>query len=115
MRLLHVCAEGDPLGQFAIIQQSEGGWGLILKEPLDREVRDRHTLRVMATDGKFEASAGVDVHVLDINDNSPQCEQVRAPPGHVTHGPSEQGSEVTFDILIAALQTFLDPRVLTHT
>lgn len=75
---LHLCADGDPLGQFAIIQQSEGGWGLIVKEPLDREVRDRHALRVMATDGKFEASARVDVHVLDANDNSPQCEQVSA-------------------------------------
>lgn len=110
-----VSAEGDPLGQFAIIQQSEGGWGLILKEPLDREVRDRHTLRVMATDGKFEASVSVDVHVLDINDNSPQCEQVREPPGHVTRCPSVQGSEMTFDILIVALQTFLDPSVLTYT
>lgn len=92
--LLHRPSEGDPLGQFAIIQQSEGGWGLILKEPLDREVRDRHTLRVMATDGKFEASVSVDVHVLDINDNSPQCEQVREPPGHVTRRPSAQGSEM---------------------
>lgn len=50
---------------------------MILTQPLDREVKDRHTLRVMATDGKFQASVSVDVHVLDINDNSPQCEQVR--------------------------------------
>lgn len=74
---LVLCADGDPLGQFAIIQQSEGGWGLILTRPLDREVVERHALRVMATDGKFQASVGVDVHVLDANDNSPQCEQVR--------------------------------------
>lgn len=79
-----VCADGDPLGQFAIIQQSEGGWGLILTQPLDRELKDRHALRVMATDGRFEASVGVDVHVLDINDNSPRCEQVRGPSRHVT-------------------------------
>lgn len=77
MNTFPVCADGDPLGQFAIIQQSEGGWGLILTQPLDRELKDRHALRVMATDGRFEASVGVDVHVLDINDNSPQCEQVR--------------------------------------
>lgn len=57
---------------------------MILTQPLDREVKDRHLLRVMATDGKFQASVPVDVHVLDINDNSPQCEQVRAPPCHVT-------------------------------
>lgn len=70
-------ADGDPLGQFAIIQEDEGEWGLILREPLDREARDRYTLQVMATDGKFEAPLVVDVHVLDINDNSPLCEQVR--------------------------------------
>lgn len=70
-------ADGDPLGQFAIIQQSQGGWGLIVTQPLDREVTERHALTVMATDGKFQTSVGVDVHVLDVNDNSPQCEQVR--------------------------------------
>ncbi|KAM3612815.1 uncharacterized protein V6R79_015103 [Siganus canaliculatus] len=68
--------DGDPLGQFAIIQEDEGQWGLIVKERLDRETRDRYSLRVMATDGKFEAPVVVDVHVLDINDNSPQCEQL---------------------------------------
>uniref|UniRef100_A0A4W6G704 FAT atypical cadherin 2 n=1 Tax=Lates calcarifer TaxID=8187 RepID=A0A4W6G704_LATCA len=68
--------DGDPLGQFAIIQQDEGEWGLIVKERLDRETRDRYMLRVTATDGKFEAPVTVDVHVLDINDNSPLCEQL---------------------------------------
>jgi len=69
-------SDGDPLGQFAIIQEDEGQWGLILKENLDRETKDRYTLKVTATDGKFEAPITVDVHVLDINDNSPLCEQV---------------------------------------
>lgn len=73
-------ADGDPLGQFAVIQWGEGGWALIVKEPLDREAKDRYTLRVMATDGKFEAVVVVDVHVLDVNDNSPVCEQVRGSP-----------------------------------
>ncbi|XP_062249993.1 protocadherin Fat 2 isoform X1 [Platichthys flesus] len=68
--------DGDPLGQFAIIQQDEGEWGLIVKERLDRESRDRYTLRVIATDGKSEAAVTVDVHVLDINDNSPLCDQL---------------------------------------
>ncbi|XP_069388159.1 protocadherin Fat 2 [Paralichthys olivaceus] len=68
--------DGDPLGQFAIIQQDEGEWGLIVKERLDRETKDRYTLRVIATDGKSEAPVTVDVHVLDINDNSPLCEQL---------------------------------------
>lgn len=48
-----------------------------MKEPLDREAKDRYVLKVMATDGKFEAPVVVEVHVLDINDNSPLCEQVR--------------------------------------
>lgn len=69
-------ADGDPLGKFAIIQKDEGEWGLILKEPVDRETKDRYTLKVIATDGKFEAPVTVEVHVLDINDNSPLCEQV---------------------------------------
>uniref|UniRef100_UPI003AAED03C protocadherin Fat 2 n=1 Tax=Centroberyx gerrardi TaxID=166262 RepID=UPI003AAED03C len=68
--------DGDPLGQFAIVQEDEGEWGLILKEPLDRETKDKFTLRVTATDGRFEAPATLDVHVLDINDNSPLCEQL---------------------------------------
>uniref|UniRef100_A0A673AQA4 FAT atypical cadherin 2 n=1 Tax=Sphaeramia orbicularis TaxID=375764 RepID=A0A673AQA4_9TELE len=68
--------DGDPLGQFAIIQEDEGEWGLIVKEPLDREAKDRYTLRVTATDGKFQAPVTVEVHVLDINDNSPVCEQL---------------------------------------
>ncbi|XP_042348803.1 protocadherin Fat 2 [Plectropomus leopardus] len=68
--------DGDPLGQFAIIQADEGEWGLIVKEALDRETKDRYTLRVTATDGKYEAPVTVDVHVLDINDNSPLCEQL---------------------------------------
>ncbi|KAM9850314.1 protocadherin Fat 2 [Aulostomus maculatus] len=68
--------DGDPVGQFAIIQQEEGEWGLIVKEPLDRETEDRYTLRITATDGKFETPVTVEVHVLDINDNSPLCEQL---------------------------------------
>ncbi|KAM9741190.1 LOW QUALITY PROTEIN: protocadherin Fat 2 [Menidia menidia] len=68
--------DGDPLGQFAIIQEDEGQWGLILKENLDREIKDRYALKVMATDGKFEAPITVEVHVLDINDNSPVCDQL---------------------------------------
>lgn len=78
-----VCTDGDSLGQFAIIQQDEGEWGLIVKEPLDRETKDRYKLKIIATDGKFEMPVTVDVHVLDINDNSPVCEQVNE---HVANG-----------------------------
>ncbi|KAM6977875.1 protocadherin Fat 2 [Aplochiton taeniatus] len=69
--------DGDPLGQFAIVQEEqEGEWGLILKEPLDREVRDRYSLKITATDGRFQAPAAAEIHVLDVNDNSPLCEQL---------------------------------------
>ncbi|KAK0142930.1 Protocadherin Fat 2 [Merluccius polli] len=68
--------DGDPLGQFAIIQEEEGEWGLILKEPLDREAKDRYILQITATDGKFQALATAEVHVLDVNDNSPECHQL---------------------------------------
>lgn len=39
-------------------------------------MKDKHTLKVIATDGKFQSAAAVEVHVLDSNDNSPLCEQV---------------------------------------
>nr|XP_043896880.1 protocadherin Fat 2 [Solea senegalensis] len=82
--------DGDPLGQFAIIQQDEGEWGLIVKERLDRETKDRYTLRVTATDGKFEAPVTVDVHVLDINDNSPVCEQLVYTEALMENSPSSK-------------------------
>lgn len=37
----------------------------------------KYLLRITASDGKFQASVPVEVFVLDINDNSPQCSQVR--------------------------------------
>lgn len=49
---------------------------LTSKGSLDREMKDKHTLKVIATDGKFQSAATVEVHVLDSNDNSPLCEQV---------------------------------------
>lgn len=82
--------DGDPLGQFAIVQVDEGEWGLIVKEPLDRESRDRYRLNVMATDGKFEAPVSVDVHVLDINDNSPHCEQLLYTEAVMENSPFNQ-------------------------
>uniref|UniRef100_A0A4W5KGH0 FAT atypical cadherin 2 n=1 Tax=Hucho hucho TaxID=62062 RepID=A0A4W5KGH0_9TELE len=67
--------DGDPLGQFSIVQEGEE-WGLVLKESLDREAKDNYSLKIRVTDGRFEAPATVEVHVLDINDNSPLCEQL---------------------------------------
>ena len=65
------------MGQFAIEDVGQDKWGLILKEPLDREAKNKYSLKITATDGRFQGQTTVDVHVLDINDNSPLCEQVR--------------------------------------
>ena len=37
-------------------------------EPLDFETRERHELRLVATDGRFSASTRLLIHVLDVND-----------------------------------------------
>lgn len=67
--------DGDPLGQFSVTVGGEE-CRLTSKGSLDREMKDKHTLKVIATDGKFQTVATVEVHVLDSNDNSPLCEQV---------------------------------------
>ncbi|XP_056106333.1 protocadherin Fat 2 [Rhinichthys klamathensis goyatoka] len=67
--------EGDPLGQFSVTAAGEE-WTVISKSPLDREDKDKYTLKITATDGRFQTSANVEVHVLDLNDNSPLCEQL---------------------------------------
>uniref|UniRef100_A0A8D0KTB8 FAT atypical cadherin 2 n=1 Tax=Strix occidentalis caurina TaxID=311401 RepID=A0A8D0KTB8_STROC len=73
--------EGDVLGQFTV-NQIEGEWTISSKKPLDREDTEKYLLKVMASDGKFQATTEVEIFVLDINDNSPECGQVRyALPG----------------------------------
>lgn len=68
--------EGDALGQFTV-NQIEGEWTISSKKPLDREDTEKYLLKVMASDGKFQAITEVEIFVLDINDNSPECGQVR--------------------------------------
>ncbi|XP_071255782.1 protocadherin Fat 2-like [Salvelinus alpinus] len=79
--------DGDPLGQFSILQEGEE-WGLVLKESLDREAKDKYSLKITVTDGRFEAHATVEVHVLDINDNSPLCVQLLYTEVVVENSPS---------------------------
>ncbi|XP_076877989.1 protocadherin Fat 2 [Brachyhypopomus gauderio] len=67
--------DGDPLGQFSVTAVGKE-WRVTPKGSLDREVKDKYTLRIVATDGKYQTTATVEVHVLDINDNSPLCEQL---------------------------------------
>ncbi|XP_051506561.1 protocadherin Fat 2-like [Myxocyprinus asiaticus] len=79
--------DGDPLGQFSVAEAGEE-WRVISKSPLDREDNDKYTLTIMATDGRFQTSANVEVHVLDINDNSPLCEQLLYTEAVMENSPS---------------------------
>ncbi|XP_078459193.1 protocadherin Fat 1-like isoform X2 [Lampetra planeri] len=74
-QLTYYLTGGDPLGQFAI-GYIQGEWKLHLKQPVDREERDRYQIEVTATDGAFVSKAVVDVAVLDANDNSPVCDKL---------------------------------------
>ncbi|XP_069754250.1 protocadherin Fat 1-like [Narcine bancroftii] len=65
--------DGDLLGQFAI-EKFQNQWRVYVKEPLDREEREKYVLNITATDGKFLAESTVEVLVHDVNDNSPHCE-----------------------------------------
>ncbi|XP_010181879.1 PREDICTED: protocadherin Fat 2 [Mesitornis unicolor] len=67
--------EGDVLGQFTV-NQIAGEWTISSKKPLDREDTEKYLLKVMASDGKFQATTEVEIFVLDINDNSPECGQI---------------------------------------
>uniref|UniRef100_A0A8C3UYE4 FAT atypical cadherin 2 n=1 Tax=Catharus ustulatus TaxID=91951 RepID=A0A8C3UYE4_CATUS len=53
-----------------------GEWTISSKKPLDREDTEKYLLKVMASDGKFQATTEVEIFVLDINDNSPECGQI---------------------------------------
>ncbi|KAG8438891.1 hypothetical protein GDO86_005181 [Hymenochirus boettgeri] len=80
--------DGDPYGQFSI-NKDRDQWVIQTKKPLDREKIEKYLLQVTASDGKYQATAAVEVIVLDINDNSPECLQMLyratvsedAPPG----------------------------------
>lgn len=79
--------DGDPLGQFSVTA-ADDEWRVISRSPLDREDKDKYTLRIMATDGRFQTSANVEVHVLDVNDNSPLCEQLLYTEAVMENSPS---------------------------
>lgn len=44
---------------------------------LDREETANYTLTLLATDGLHNSTAQLLIKVEDVNDNSPQCEQVK--------------------------------------
>ncbi|OCT86214.1 protocadherin Fat 2 [Xenopus laevis] len=93
--------DGDSLGQFSIDKAGDQ-WVIKTKKPLDREQEEKHLLQVTASDGKFQATVGVEIIVLDINDNSPVCLQMLytatisedAPPGLFITKISAKDSDV---------------------
>uniref|UniRef100_A0A8C0H1Q3 FAT atypical cadherin 2 n=1 Tax=Chelonoidis abingdonii TaxID=106734 RepID=A0A8C0H1Q3_CHEAB len=74
-RITCYLTEGDVLGQFSVKQIKED-WKIISKKPLDRENIEKYHLKVTASDGKFQAVTEVEIFVLDINDNNPECKQI---------------------------------------
>uniref|UniRef100_A0A8C1V514 FAT atypical cadherin 3b n=1 Tax=Cyprinus carpio TaxID=7962 RepID=A0A8C1V514_CYPCA len=67
---------GNPKGVFALAP-IQGEWKVFVKRPLDREEQDRYLLNITASDGLFVTRIGVEVTVMDANDNSPICNQAQ--------------------------------------
>uniref|UniRef100_A0A9J7Z8W5 FAT atypical cadherin 3b n=1 Tax=Cyprinus carpio carpio TaxID=630221 RepID=A0A9J7Z8W5_CYPCA len=67
---------GNPKGIFALAPV-QGEWKVFVKRPLDREEQDRYLLNITASDGLFVTRIGVEVTVMDANDNSPICNQAQ--------------------------------------
>lgn len=67
---------GNPRGVFglALVQ---GEWKVYVSGLLDREQQDWYLLNITASDGLYVARTAVEVTVMDANDNSPICNQVR--------------------------------------
>ncbi|XP_025148164.2 protocadherin Fat 2 [Bubalus bubalis] len=115
--------EGDPLGQFGISQVGDE-WRIFSRKTLDREHTAKYLLRITASDGKFQASVPVEIFVLDINDNSPQCSQLLytgkvsedVPPEHfilkvsATDLDSDTNAQITYSLHGPGADEFkLDP------
>ncbi|KAA0703962.1 Protocadherin Fat 3 FAT tumor suppressor -like protein 3 [Triplophysa tibetana] len=67
---------GNPKGVFGLATV-QGEWKVFVKRPLDREEQDRYLLNITANDGLFVTRIGVEVTVMDANDNSPICNQAQ--------------------------------------
>lgn len=70
------CVGGNYRGAFAL-GLVQGEWKMYVKWPLDREECNHYLINVTASDGLFVCQATVEVTVIDTNDNSPVCDQVR--------------------------------------
>lgn len=55
----------------------QGEWKVYVSGLLDREQQDWYLLNITASDGLYVAHTVVEVTIMDANDNSPICNQVR--------------------------------------
>lgn len=67
---------GNQRGVFALALV-QGEWKVYVSGLLDREQQDYYLLNITASDGLYVAHTAVEVTVMDANDNSPICKQVR--------------------------------------
>lgn len=70
------CLGGNQRGVFALALV-QGEWKVYVSGLLDREQQDYYLLNITASDGLYVAHTAVEVTVMDANDNSPICKQVR--------------------------------------
>lgn len=74
---LFVCFPGGNYRGVFALGLVQGEWKMYVKGPLDREERNLYIINVTASDGLFVSQTMVEVTVMDTNDNSPICDQVR--------------------------------------
>lgn len=55
----------------------QGEWKVYVSGLLDREQQDWYLLNITASDGLYVTRTAVEVTIMDANDNSPICNQVR--------------------------------------
>lgn len=49
---------------------------VLLKKPLDYEMRQEYQLRIFASDSKYKAQSTLTIHITDENDNAPEFTQL---------------------------------------
>ncbi|CAN7937405.1 unnamed protein product, partial [Ixodes hexagonus] len=80
---LHTTRATEKSVQFQLLENEDEMFAIqptgeiILARPLDYEMKQDYTLQVLATDGKYNDVARVNVSVINVNDNDPQFRQGR--------------------------------------
>lgn len=68
-----VHTDEDALALFAIDRFSGK---VLLKKPLDYEMRQEYQLKIIASDSKYKAHSTLTIHIADENDNAPEFTQL---------------------------------------